>query len=81
VGIRAIAQRGANAPDRVIQTLVEIDESIRPPDLPDQFLPRNDIAGIANQHREDSSRLRLEVERMAMSLEFPCSAVKLKFRK
>jgi hypothetical protein len=46
--------------DRLVETVVEIDESVCRPEFFLKFLARYDVAGVLKQHRQDLEGLFLE---------------------
>src|SRR6266849_842620 len=58
---RIVFQGGADLTDSVVQTLLEIYERLRAPDLLSQVLPGDDFPWPAYQQRQNFGRLRLKL--------------------
>jgi hypothetical protein len=55
-----VVQRLAQAANGGIETVVKVNERVRWPQLPAQFLARNDLAGSLQQADQDLKRLLLQ---------------------
>ena len=56
-----VTQGFAQPLDRVIQSLIEINERVSRPDSPSELLPRDDLARMLQQHLQKMEGLLLEL--------------------
>ena len=66
-----VTQGFAQALDRVIQSLIEINERVSRPDSPSELLPRDDLARMFQQHLQKMEGLLLELYLDALLAQLP----------
>ena len=76
-----IAQGLTDLVDRFVEPVVEIHERVRGPELLRKFLARYDLAGVLEQHRQDSERLLLKPDSQAVLAQFTRTKIHLEHPK
>jgi hypothetical protein len=76
--LSGISQGIAQAPDRGIQAVVEVDIGIGRPEAVAQFLPSNDLAGAVQKFGEYLKRLLLQLDLGPIPAELSCVQIEFK---
>jgi hypothetical protein len=74
--LRRVAQCFTNLVDRLVQTMIEVDDRLAPNFLA-QLLPGYQLSGFSQQHRQDLKRLLLQSDAQATLRQFAGSKIDL----
>src|SRR6266849_888652 len=73
--ISGIVQRLTQAVDGVVQTVIEINERVVRPEHLAEFIARDHVSGMFQQHRQNLKRLILQPDSSAVLEEFSCAEI------